>query len=128
MGEAKEVDGVVPRCQRVESFGEIGLGRVLFDGLVAGVDVEAHRRTVEECVLEVEGGGGAVADDGRDVGFEAGEFAPVEADVEGCGQHGFGVEPQSETELVDGAALAVEGKGEGFLVAVEAVGYLVEES
>ena len=39
-----------------------------------------------------------------------------------------GVEPQSETELMDGAALAVEGEGEGLLVAVEAVGYLVEES
>ena len=29
---------------------------------------------------------------------------------------------------MDGAALAVEGEGEGLLVAVEAVGHLVEES
>ena len=104
------------------------LSRVLLDGLVAGVDVESYRRTVEESVLEVEGGGGVVTDDGRNVGFESGEFAPVETDVEGCGQHGFGVEPQSETELVDGTALAVEGEGEGLLVAIETVGHLVEES
>ena len=50
VGEAIEVGSVVPRCQCVESFGEMGLSRVLLDGLVAGVDVESYRRTVEESV------------------------------------------------------------------------------
>ena len=49
VGEAVEVGSVVPRCQCVESFGEVSLGRVLLDGLVAGAEPSTARWSGSGC-------------------------------------------------------------------------------
>ena len=69
-----------------ETFDDAGYGLLCglaYEILVAGVQTNAYRGAIEEGIFHVDGGGGIVANEEGEVGFEPGEFPTVEAHIDG---------------------------------------------